>query len=202
MYTPKHFAVEDREELLRFIGRHPFGILVSAVRGKPVATHVPFVVLDADAFVLGAHVARANDQWKELDGGEVLAIFQGPHGMVSASWYAQPRQSVPTWNYSAVHCNGQARIVSAERTRQILEAMVQALERGWTIQDADAEYIARMERGIVGIEIGVASVTGTYKYSQNRSAEDRERVIQALGDGALAQAMGAAAETDTRARSR
>jgi predicted FMN-binding regulatory protein PaiB len=46
-----------------------------------------------------------------------------------------------------------------------------------------------MERGIVGIEIAVTCVTGKYKYSQNRSAEDRERVIRALGDTPLARAM-------------
>jgi transcriptional regulator len=202
MYTPKHFAVEDREELLRFIGREPFGILVSAVKGAPIATHLPFVVLDAEAFVLAVHLARANEHWKDLDGAEVLAIFQGPHAMVSASWYADPQHSVPTWNYSAVHCIGRARVVSAERTRNILQLMVARFESGWTIEDADSEYINRMERGIVGIEIAVTAVTGKYKYSQNRSAEDRERVISALGDTPLAQAMREFADTDTAARLR
>jgi transcriptional regulator len=197
VYTPKHFAVEDREELLSFIGREPFGILVSAVGGRPAATHVPFIVLDAERFVLGAHAARANEHWKALDGAEALAIFHGPHGMVSASWYADPLHSVPTWNYSAVHCHGRAHVVSADRTREILTAMVKRFESGWTIEAADAEYIARMERGIVGIEVTVTSVTGKYKLSQNRSAEDRQRVIRALGDSELARAMRRVADTET-----
>ncbi len=196
MYTPKHFAVEDRNELLSFIGREPFGILVSATDRGLQATHVPFVVLDVDAFVLGAHLARANGHWEQLDGAKVLAIFQGPHGMVSASWYADPQHSVPTWNYSAVHCNGFARIVSVERTRDILQKMIEHFESGWTIENADPEYIARMERGIVGIEIAVTSVTGKYKFSQNRSPEDRERVIRALGDTALARAMTETVDTE------
>lgn len=196
MYTPKDFAVEDRQELLRFIGREPFGILVSVVDGIPNATHLPFAVLDADAFILGAHLARANEHWQHLDGAQVLAIFDGPHGMVSASWYADPRHSVPTWNYSTVHCHGRARVVPAERTREILGMMVERFEHGWTMQDADPEYIARMERGIVGVEIAVTSAMGKYKLSQNRSAEDRERVIHALGDAPLAAAMRRLAETE------
>lgn len=189
VYTPKHFAIEDRDELLAFVRREPFGVLVSAAEGRPRATHVPFVVLDAETPVFGAHVARANDQWRCLDGAQVLAIFQGPHGMVSASWYTDPTHSVPTWNYAAVHCAGRARTTSAERTREILEAMVSAFERGWTIGDADPAYIERMERGIVGIEIEVTSMAGVYKYSQNRTAEDRERVIAELGDSEIAREM-------------
>jgi transcriptional regulator len=79
--------------------------------------------------------------------------------------------------------------------------MVAQFESGWTMEKADAEYVARMERGIVGIEIAVTAVTGKYKYSQNRSVEDRERVIAALGNSALAQAMCEFADTDTAARS-
>jgi transcriptional regulator len=189
VYTPKDFAVEDRAELLNFIGREPFGILVSIVNGMPAATHLPFVVLDADAFVLGAHLARANEHWRHLDGADVLAIFQGAHGMISASWYVDPQHSVPTWNYSTVHCRGRAGVVSAERTREILGMMVKRFESGWSIEGADPEYVSRMEGGIVCIEIAVASATGKYKLSQNRTAEDRERVIRALGDSEIADAM-------------
>jgi transcriptional regulator len=74
--------------------------------------------------------------------------------------------------------------------------MVERFEHGWTMQDADPEYIARMERGIVGVEIAVTSAMGKYKLSQNRSAEDRERVIHALGDAPLAAAMRRLAETE------
>lgn len=189
VYTPRHFAVEDRKELLRFIAREPFGILVSAAEGKPRATHVPFVVLEEQTPVLGAHVALANDHWKTLDGAEVLAIFHGAHGMVSASWYSDPQHSVPTWNYSAVHCTGRAKLVTEGRTREILEEMIRAFESGWAIGEADPAYIERMQHGIVGIEIAVESMHGAYKYSQNRTPEDRERVIAALGDSAIARDM-------------
>jgi transcriptional regulator len=187
MYAPKHFAVEDRAELISFVRREPFGILVSNDAGGFNASHVPFVVLDEpDPCVLGLHAARANPHWKALDGQHVLAIFQGAHAMISASWYAAPQLSVPTWNYSAVHCAGSAHIVDAQCSREILERMVSQFEPSWRIEDADESYVARMQQGIVGIRIDVTRIEGVRKHSQNRTPEDRLRVISQLESSARA----------------
>ena len=181
MYAPKHFAIEDRDELVAFVRREPFGILISNAAGGLIATHVPFVVLDeADPLVLGLHVARANPHWKALEGQDVLAIFQGAHAMVSASWYAAPQLSVPTWNYSAVHCAGSARILDAQGTRELLERMVSQFEPSWRIEDADESYVTRMQQSIVGIRIRVTRIEGVRKLSQNRTPEDRSNVISQL----------------------
>ena len=181
VYVPKHFSVDDRNELLAFIGREPFGIIVSTVEGKPFATHVPIVIMEEGAeLTLGLHVAKANPQWREIDGQNVLAIFQGPHAMISASWYVEPEQNVPTWNYGAVHCSGVARLTGPNGTRRILQRLVAQMEPAWRIENADAAAIERMEKAIVGIEVAVAQIVGSYKYSENRSDEDRERVIAAL----------------------
>lgn len=182
MYVPKPYAVDDPQELLNFIRRQPFGIVVSQVDGKPFATHVPFALEESDdgALRLLLHVARANPQWQSIDGQAVLAIFHGPHAMVSASWYVQPDHNVPTWNYGAVHCSGIARVVDDAGTRRILEALVQHLEPTWRIESVEPVHIERMQRAIVGIEIAVTAIEGSYKYSENRSPEDRERVIDAL----------------------
>ncbi len=196
MYVPAHFAIEDRRAIVAFIEREPFGVLVSDVSGKPFATHVPFVVLDdGESLTLGAHVARANPQWEAIDGQDVLAIFQGPHGMVSASWYAQPERSVPTWNYAAIHCSGRARLTDAAGTDRILRRIVAQFEPSWRIENAEPDYVARMQRAIAGIEITVSRIDGAFKHSQNRTAEDRARVIEELGaspkamDRELAKAM-------------
>lgn len=181
MYVPKHFSVEDRGELLAFIRREPFGVLVSTVDGKPFATHVPIIASDdGERLTLGLRVAKANPQWRTLDGQQVLAIFQGPHAMISASWYVQPEDNVPTWNYSAVHCGGIATVLDAAGTRRVLERLVEQMEPTWRIENADAGYIERMERAIAGIEIAVTDIVGSYKYSESRSPEDRDRVIAAL----------------------
>jgi len=100
--------------------------------------------------------------------------------MISAAWYAAPQLSVPTWNYSAVHCAGTARIADAQGTRAILERMVSQFEPSWRIENADEPYIARMQQAVAGIRIDVERVDGVRKYSQNRTAEDRLRVITQL----------------------
>jgi transcriptional regulator len=184
MYVPKHFAVDDACELRAFIKSEPFGILVSDGGGGPVATHVPIVTLAEEPLVLGLHVAKANAQWRSLDGRTVLAIFHGAHAMVSASWYAQPQMSVPTWNYTAVHCTGTAHTLDGTGTREILERMVVQFEPSWRIEAADSGYIERMEQAIVGVRIEVSAISGVRKHSQNRTPEDRRRVVEALAASA------------------
>jgi transcriptional regulator len=181
MYVPKHFAVARRDQLVAFMRREPFGILVSAAGGNPFATHVPFIVRDdGETLTLALHVATANPQWRDIEGQEVLAIFHGPHAMISAAWYAQPERSVPTWNYSAVHCTGTARLTDGTGTRRIIGELVAQFEPQWRIEQAEPDYIARMEQAIAGIEIPVTHIDGKFKYSQNRTDEDRRRVIEAL----------------------
>ena len=182
--------------MLHFLRSEPFGMLVSDEGGAPVATHVPFVVLQTEPqLVLGAHVARANPQWQNIDGAGVLAIFQGAHAHISAAWYERPEDTVPTWNYAAVHCSGRARLASAERTRAILQQLVNEHEgaSGWRMETAAPEYLARMQQAIVGIEIAVERIDAQFKYSQNRTAEDRARVIEhlAASDSATARQLAA-----------
>lgn len=181
MYAPKPFAVRDRRALVSFIEREPFGILVSSAGGAPFATHAPFVVWeDGEQLCLALHLAKANSHWRSIDGQEVLAIFQGPHAMISAAWYAQPRRNVPTWNYAAVHCAGRARVTGGAEAASILQRLVDRLEPSWRIEHADAQYIAQLQQAVVGIEIAVSSTEGAFKYSQNHTLEDRLRVIEML----------------------
>jgi transcriptional regulator len=178
MYTPKHFEVTAPDTLAAFIDAHSFGALITAPHGRPSASHVPFL-LDRARNVLHCHLARANPQWQELTVvAEVLVIFTGPHGYVSPTWYTDP--GVPTWNYTAVHVYGAARIVDDPgHTARHVEALAAKYERGspapWV-----PDYDPRRLGGIVGIEIGIRSIEGKFKLSQNRSAADRAGVIAKL----------------------
>ena len=62
----------------------------------------------------------------------------------------------------------------------------------WKVDDAPAEYIEQMLSAIVGIEIPIATITGKWKVSQNRTVADREGVVQGLaqssGEDAAAMA--------------
>jgi transcriptional regulator len=198
MYTPKHFEQSDPSTLWDFIDAHAFGTLLTVVDGRPTVSHLPFLP-DREAQVLHCHVARANPHWREVKRSpEVLAIFAGPHGYVSPTWYAE-RGGVPTWNYTVVHAHGSAQAVDdAERTRKHVEALAAKYERGrpapWM-----PDYDPRRLTGIVGIDIHVAKLEGKFKLSQNRSDADRARVAAELAasgrdeDAALARLMTAAA---------
>jgi transcriptional regulator len=179
MYVPKHFEPHDERLLWSLIDEHSFGTLLTVVDGEPFASHVPFLV-DRAAGLLHCHVARANPQWQHVTSSpRVLAIFGGPHGYVSPTWYAE-RGGVPTWNYAVVHAHGEAVCIDdPEHKRKHVEALAAKHERGraapW-VPDYDVRRLA----GIVGVDIRVAKLEGKLKLSQNRSAADRAGVIAQL----------------------
>jgi transcriptional regulator len=197
MYIPNHFRETDRNALAELIDANSFGTLITLAEGRPFATHVPFLY-DGAANVLHAHVARANPQWQHLGATrEVLAIFQGPHGYISPTWYSEP--GVPTWNYAAVHVYGTAvTLDDAAATARHVEALAARFEQSnpkpWT-----PSYDPKRLAGIVGLEIRITEIQGKLKLSQNRSAADRAGVIAHLtasgtdNDVALARLMEAAA---------
>ncbi|MDC0710224.1 FMN-binding negative transcriptional regulator [Stigmatella sp. ncwal1] len=186
MYTPPHYKEERPEALQAFIHQHSFGLLISPGPQGMEATHLPFL-LEVDGAGPGrllAHLSRANPQWKHLEeAGEVLTVFSGPHAYISASWYTE-RTDVPTWNYVAVHAYGRARRVDGERLHGMLARMAQRYEATsavpWSLGEVPEASLQAMTKGIVGIEIELTRLQGTRKLSQNRSAEDQQRVLQAL----------------------
>lgn len=201
MYVPKHFSVEGRAALNALIRANPFGLLVGELEGSPFATHLPFL-LDGDRLL--SHFARGNPHWKSIDGQtEMLAVFSGPHAYVSPRWY-ESKQAVPTWNYAAVHVYGAPRVIEdAGEVRALLDRLVREYEEdSWSLDGQDADFTDRMSRGIVAFEIPVERIEGKFKLSQNRTVEDRHRVIAALeapGDGEnadLARLMRAALDGD------
>jgi transcriptional regulator len=199
MFVPPVFAEKNVETLHALIEDYGFGALVSATPSGVVATHVP-VMLDrarGPHGTLVAHLARANSHWRALDGAEVLAMFLGPHGYISPSWYGQ-HPSVPTWNYAAVHAYGRARLIEdPARLDEIVRQLVRQYESGrdkpWTTDGLPADYMTGMLRGIVGVEIEITRLEGKLKLSQNRNAADRRAVIAALAEAPRAedQALGA-----------
>jgi transcriptional regulator len=200
MYIPNAYRYEDQDELLAFMRAHSFATLVSVLDGSPFASHVPLVVQTDGAHVtLSGHLARANPHWQAFDHGETLAIFSGPHAFVSPSLYDR-RESVPTWNYIAVHAYGTPRMVTFADGRDTMERMLDAM-----IASFDPPYKAQwdelsdkfrdgMMNGIVAFEMPVTRLEGKAKLSQNRPHADQQRVAAALlrSDDPAAQATGAA----------
>ena len=182
MYLPRHFAEDDPAVLHDFIRQNSFGILTGQVEGKPFATHLPFL-LDGDTLV--AHMARANPHWRSFaDGGEVLCVFSGPHAYVSPRWYRE-ENSVPTWNYAAVHVYGAPEIIDDPDAayadqKKLVDEFEAGADAPWSLDDRDGDYVAGMIRAIVNFRIPISRIEGKFKLSQNRPGQDRARVINAL----------------------
>jgi transcriptional regulator len=198
MYVPPHFAVTDPAALHDFIEAHSFGLLVSQAGGAPFATHLPFL-LDRAAGPHGTlvgHVARANPHWRELATGPALAVFSGPHAYVSPTWY-EAENTVPTWNYVAVHATGRAELVEGrddllEIVRRTTEHYEAAMPRPWRLE-ADSTFVDRLLAQIVGFRLTIERLEGKWKLNQNHPADRRAKVIRALEAAGGADALAVAA---------
>jgi transcriptional regulator len=91
---------------------------------------------------------------------------------------------VPTWNYAVAHVHGRVELMTDyAETRALLEQMIARYEGGrvrpWRLQ-LEGRALAAMLDAIVGFRLTIERVDAKLKLSQNRSVEDRERVIVAL----------------------
>jgi len=184
VYIPEFNREEDRATILAFMRANPFAILVSNIDGVPFATHLPLLIEDAgDHIVVQGHMAKANAHWKSMkEGEESLIIFHGPHAYISPSLY-ENRESVPTWNYAAVHVYGEPTLFTDEESlRATLHRMVDTFESSYMAQwsGLSDQYQSRMMKHIVGFDIKVKRLEAKFKLSQNRTKGEQARVIQAL----------------------
>ena len=185
MYVPAAFAVDDQPTLFDFAERHSFATLISQHDGVPLASHLPLLVDRAhgERGLIVGHMARANPQWTDAAGQNVLVVFAGPHAYVSPTWYAEPN-TVPTWNYTAVHAYGRLELLDdADELLALLARTVDVYERSmlqpWRFARTTT-LAAALVKQIVGFRIAVDRWEGKWKLNQNHSAERRKRVIAAL----------------------
>ncbi len=191
MYVPKHFEETDVAVLHQLVRAHSFGALVTLTRNDLDANHIPFLVHSDPApyGTLHGHIARANPLWRDFSHHvQALAIFQGPETFISPSWYPSKKETakvVPTWNYAVVHAHGHLRFIhDPVWLRAHVEDLTHRHEAErpvpWKVTDAPADFIEKMLGAIVGLEIPIARLVGKWKVSQNRSARDREGVVEGL----------------------
>jgi len=186
MYTPPPFVIDDLDQLHAAIERYSFALIVSRSGEQLVATHLP-LLLDRPAGPSGTlwgHFARANPQWREAGGQEVLVAFSGPHAYISPQWYEAERV-VPTWNYVAVHAYGRLELIEDPRqTMELLQRTVRHYEANqpqpWLLADQPADFLERLAQQIVAFRIPIERLEGKWKLNQNHPQERRERVKSAL----------------------
>ena len=191
MYLPRYHQAPSAAALLSLIDAHALGAWVCHTPDGLVANHVPFV-LDRSRGPQGTligHVARANPVWRALAAGQPsVVMFQGPHAYITPTWYpghAAHGRVVPTWNYAVAHVHGQARVVEERGWMlDMLERLSAVQEAGqpqpWQMADAPADFMDRLLRAIVGIEISIDRIEGKLKASQDEDWADRQGTVQGL----------------------
>lgn len=203
MYTPQHFLESNIPTLHDAIRRTGLATLVSLTADGLLATHLPLLLDPAPApyGTLIGHIARANPHARLADPSvQTLAIFQGPNGYITPSWYeakAETGKVVPTWNYVAIHATGPLEMF--DDPDRLLDVVTRLTERHeadrptpWAVADAPADFVTGMLKGIVGVALPITRLEGKAKLSQNRSSADQARVISGLradGHHTLADAM-------------
>lgn len=188
------FTLADVDEMRRVIDENPWATIVSVGADGLVSSHYA-VILDADRddLTIVAHVGRPDDLIHELGEGELLVIFQGPHGYISPGWYGDV-PSVPTWNYVAVHLAGVPEILGEEENLEVLDRLVERFEgrmpdprRMWQ-RPNDESFVRRLAAGTVGFRLTPTRVVAKRKLSQNKTPDVIETVIAELeGNGPYAQ---------------
>jgi transcriptional regulator len=191
VYLPPHFTAPETADVAAFVAAAAAADLVTFDGTKPVASLIP-VIWDQESGEHGrilGHLARANPQWQSVaPGSSALAIVPGPQAYISPSWYpstARHGRTVPTWNYVTVHFTGPLTVHrDPEWLRDVVTRLTQRHEAHraapWAVTDAPPDYISGQLRGIVGVELTIATVEAKHKLSQNRSAEDQAAVAGAL----------------------
>lgn len=186
LYTPAHFATQDRAAIARLMHEHSFATLVTPAAPEPLVSHLPLLLVpgcEPHGTLLG-HFARANPHWQQVREVQSIAVFHGPHAYVSPSWYREPDRMVPTWNYATVHAHGMLEVVDDPvEARGIIAALVQRFEAAratpWKFRRDERERDALMG-AIVPFRMRIRRIDAKFKLSQNRSSDDRARVIDAL----------------------
>ena len=152
--------------------------------------------ISAQRHLIG-HVARANPHWQHFADGPSTAIFHGPHAYVSPSWYTEPASQVPTWNYAVVHVHGTITLAD-ERSAKLatLRSLIARFEshraQPWQLQ-LEGKRLEAMLDAIVGFRFVISRVDAKFKFSQNKSADDRTHVIAGLREEDHAEAVATAA---------
>ena len=174
MYMPPQFNAKDPAIALELMRSHPFASLISNDdNGLPFVTHLPLVAeqLEGDQLVLLGHCAKPNPHWRYLQARpQAVVTFLGPHSYLSPAVYPDLAR-VPTWNYLAVHCAVEARLIEEPMAKDaLLKKLIGDHEPGYAQQwrDLGEEFQLKMLAGIVGFEMRVTALQCKVKLNQHR----------------------------------
>ncbi|MCA0034454.1 FMN-binding negative transcriptional regulator [Mesorhizobium sp. B263B2A] len=200
MYSKPEFAPLSRDDVFGLIEAAVFATVVTSGPQGLVVSHLPFM-LDRTRGANGtlvSHLARANPHSALIaEGRAAVAVFQGPHGYISPSWYPRNpvRDSAPTWNFAVVHCHGQPMTLDDHGTARHLLQLVDELEKGrddrWRMRELGPGGMERRMPSIIGFDMPIERLEAKFKMGQDERLYDTDGAIGALeqSDPALAAMM-------------
>lgn len=196
MYLPPQFQAKDRAHALALMREHPFASLISTDdAGLPYVTHLPLHLQEeGEQLVLLGHVARPNAHWRYLQARpQALVTFLGPHAYMSPKVYPDLAR-VPTWNYLAVHCTVQARLVEDPAAKDaLLKKLIGDHEPPYADQwrGLGEAFAHKMLAGIVAFELRVSDLRCKLKLNQHRAEAHAAMKAAYAAGGEDAQALAA-----------
>jgi transcriptional regulator len=183
MYIPATNKFEDEQQAISLMQHYSFATIITVKNGFPTATHLPFIVKQVgDQIILRSHFAKANPQAADIIDNNALVIFTEPHAYISPKHYEKV-QSVPTWNYLAVHAYGKCVLLDgAESKLSLLEETINYYEADYLKQwqGLPDTFKQNMMQGIVAFEIEVNDLQAKSKLSQNKTKQERDSIINEL----------------------
>ena len=196
MHPNPIFRQQGDVEALAAARQMGFGVLTCVVEGEILASHVPFVLGEAERPKAQLHLVRSNPIARSLAAGEcikALLAVSGPHAYISPDWYGAADQ-VPTWNYQAVHLRGQLVALPDEGIEESVAALSErfegllAAQSGkalWTLDKMTRKTLEGMLRAIRPFELVVETVESTSKFGQNKTPEQRQGAAQGLKNSTI-----------------
>ncbi|MBE2316529.1 FMN-binding negative transcriptional regulator [Solirubrobacter sp. CPCC 204708] len=182
------FRVADVTAAREIVRAHALGTFVTP---DLQITRMPCLL--EEELTIVSHVAHADPFCAAL-GGPLLAIFSGPQGYISASWYEQ--DTIPTWNNVTVYVRGTAECFddALPTLRRTVDHFEAAVQRPWSLDRLEDGGRAMADK-VTAFRLRPEAWWAEAKLSQDKPADERARLIAALQapgpyqDAALAEAM-------------
>jgi transcriptional regulator len=188
MYQPPQFNSKDQLHATALMRSHPFASLISTGDDElPFVTHLPLHLEEqGDQLVLLGHVAKPNPHWRYLQARpRALVTFMGPHAYMTPRVYPDLVR-VPTWNYLAVHCTVEARLIEDPLAKdRLLKKLIGDHDPAYAPQwvSLGTEYQHKMLAGIVAFELRVTDLQCKLKLNQHRpESHSQMRAVYAAGN--------------------
>lgn len=183
MYQPKHFNESNIEIIQNIINKFDFATLIISESDNIEISHIPMFLDHNNNNCIYGHIALANPMVKIINEQSITAkaIFSGNHGYISNSYYTNPNDNVPTWNYVAIHIAGKISLITnKDEIASLLDRQFAKYETNkinW-----DNPKISKLLNGIYGIKIDIQKIDAKFKLSQNKSEEEQTSIINHLAN--------------------